>query len=195
MGLGFIDIREPEDLDVGTKKLSVSFDAMNEVMAKGLMMPALPDYKGDMPPDLTALDDNQLGGLLGKIAEYCGYVEAELAKAEVRSMDAQGVLEFTQANIRLKIKSYKDSDVKLTTKDKDDLVCTDPRVVEAKSRAQYAEAIHILTKTILKRAERNWDTVSRRITQRGQDVERMKRETNIGNIQMPSASSRSFTRR
>jgi hypothetical protein len=67
---------------------------------------------------------------------------------------------------------------------------TDPRVVDAQSKALYYEAIYRLTKAAMKNAQRNWDTISRRITQRGQAIERMKREQNVGSIPVQARAFR-----
>lgn len=188
--LGRLDISEPEDLTIGSRRLSISGDATKAVLDKGLQFPALTGtFRGDLPVDITQLDDDALGDLLGKIADYCSYVDVELAKADNARKESEAQWEFVQARVRLGLRTVKsfanDPGQKLTVKDKDDMVCTDPRVVEAKSRHLYTEAVYVLTKTILRKAERNWETVSRRITQRGQDVERMKRETNVANIPQP----------
>lgn len=185
--LGRVDLRQPEDLEVGIKRLHVYDDVLSAISGKGLVMPSLPGngFNGELPGELTLLNDNQLGDLLSKLATYCGYVDTELAKASVERDIAKYALEFVRAKIRLSIKSSVETQGKLTTKDKDDLVETDPRVVEATSRAIYTDAVYSITKTILNMAERSWDTVSRRITQRGQDIERSKREVNVSNIQRP----------
>jgi hypothetical protein len=72
------------------------------------------------------------------------------------------------------------------------MVITDPRFNEAKSRVLYTEAVYKLTKTIRDKAQRNWETISRRITQRGQEIDRMKRESNVAGV--PIMAGRAFRR-
>lgn len=186
-------VTSPTDIDSDSRKLDVYYDAMNSVASKGLGFPTLPThYKGEMPQDITQLDDSALGSLLGRLSEYCGYVEAELAKAEVMRISALAVYDNIRAKVRQLYKNY-NSDTKLNAKDKDDLVEADPRVVEAKSKQLYTEAVHVLTKVILNKSQRDWDTVSRRITQRGQDMVRNQRGLNI-NSTAPNFGPQRFGR-
>jgi hypothetical protein len=188
--LGKIDLQPPEDIDTGTRQLDVQQDALRSVYASGLVLPQVPQgYSGEMPGTLTDLDDARLGDLLNKLSGWCSFVDAELAKADSARNEAKARLEFVRARVRIMVKHYEEK--KLTNPDKDDLVSTDPRVVTSTGRHLYCEAVYSLTRAIRERAQRNWDTVSRRITQRGQEIERMRRDTNINNVPM---SSRSFRR-
>jgi hypothetical protein len=193
--LGRLELKPPEDLEVGIKRLSTYEDALAAVVAKGIMQPqvAPASFQGEIHGDITLLDDKALGTLLGQLSEYLGYVEVELAKAEAKSREAEAILEFTCATVRSCLQPKTSTPGgKLHSKDKDDLVTTHPDVVEAKSRDLYAETIFRLTKTVFNKATKNWETVSRRITQRGQDLERAKRGENIGAI--PSIPGHSFRR-
>lgn len=190
--LGRLNERPSEELEVGKTKLWVYDDAVQEIQRKGIVLPssAVAGFHGEMPQDITSLDDNDLGDLLSKTSEYCGYVEAELAKAKTALNSATARLEFVKAKVRLQVKA--NATGRLTNSDKNDLVTTDVDVVHAASVALYHEAIYDLTKTTCNRAQRNWETISRRITQRGQEVERMRRETNVAGV--PAHASRTFRR-
>ena len=183
--LGSIELRPPEELAFGAKRLDVYQDALTQVQSRGIIAPTLPSsgYKGEMPQDLTGLDDDDLGDLLNNLSQYTGYVESELAQAQAKLDSAKAQFEFTYARVRIGVKLSVEG--RLTDRDKTDLVITDPRVVEAQAKVLFTESIYRLTRTIRDQAQRNWETVSRRITQRGQEVERMKREHNVAGIQAP----------
>jgi hypothetical protein len=184
--LGAIELRAPEELDVGAKRLDVYQDALMQVQSKGIMAPSLPasGYRGEMPQDLTGLDDDDLGDLLNNLSQFTGFVESELAQAQAKLDAAKSQFEFTYARVRIGVKALAEG--RITDRDKTDLVITDPRVVEAQAKVLYSESIYRLTRTIREQAQRNWETVSRRITQRGQEVERMKRDHNVAGIQAPT---------
>jgi hypothetical protein len=189
--LGRVDFQPPEDINLGTKQLEVLQDALRTVTGSGLVFPDAPQgYTGDMPRDLTTLDDGKLGDLLNSLSAWCSFADSELAKADAARSEAKARLEFVRSRIRLMIKMDPEQK-KLTNPDKDDIVTTDPRVVAATGRSLYCEAVYTLTRAIRERAQRNWETVSRRITQRGQEVDRMRREGNVGNT---PTSSRAFRR-
>jgi hypothetical protein len=189
--LGRIDLQPPEDIEIGTRQLDVQQDALRALFASGLGAPTSPEnYKGEIPANLTQLDDLHLGDLLSKLSAWCGFVDFEYAKALSARNEARARSEFIQARIRLMIKADPEQK-KLTGPDKDNIVTTDPRTITAEQKVLYCEAIYEYTKVLREMAQRNWDTVSRRITQRGQEIDRMRRETNIGNAPM---SGRAFRR-
>lgn len=190
--LGPIGFGPPEDVDEGARALDVYQDAMAHVQSRGINSPVLPasGYRGEMPQDLTSLDDDELGDLLNNLSQFTGYVESELAQAQAKLDSAKAQYEYIYAGTRLKVKAG--SEGRLTDRDKTDLVVTHPSVRDAQAKVLYAESIYRLTRTIREQAQRNWETASRRITQRGQEVERMKREHSVAGIQMPQG--RSFRR-
>ncbi len=182
--LGRIELQEPEDLNKGSDLFQVQRDVMQTVLEMGLRLPELPSngYRGQMPPTVTALDDDQLGDLLSNLSEYGGFIEAEVAKAQGAKKDAETTLNFLKARVRIGLKAMASELGRLTKTDKDDIVTTDPRIVEAEAESLYRESVYLLTRALLKKVDQDWDTVSRRITQRGQDVERMKRSSNIAGV-------------
>jgi hypothetical protein len=144
-----------------------------------------------MPPDITALDDGMLGQLLNDTSQWCSYLDFQLAQADASRKDAEATLDFVKARIRIAIKTNEEGK-KFTVSDKNDIMTTDPRVIQAFSRSLYCDAVYQLTKAIRDKAQRNWETISRRITQRGQEVERMRRESNVAGV--PAAAGRTFRR-
>lgn len=191
--LGRIDLVSPADLDKGSQELQVQDDVVRTVLEMGIPLPTLSadGFRGEMPADITTLDDDQLGSLLSKLSNYIGYVDAEVSKAQGARNAAEARLDFIKARVRIGLRAMQQELGRLTKTDKDDIVATDPRVVEAQADALYHESVYILSRTILHRAERDWDTVSRRITQRGQEIERMKREGNVAGV---PAVARTFRR-
>lgn len=183
MALGRIDSIVSAPIDESIAKLDVFGPALDAVTSRGIVLPsARSGFGGEMPPDITLLDDNQLGNLLNQLSEYAGYVESELAKSEIANNVAREQLEQLRALLRMSLKHYEG---KLTVQDKSDTVESDARVIDLKQKYIYTDAVYKLTKTVLNRIQRNWDTVSRRITQRGQEVDRISRVNVTSNIQNP----------
>lgn len=182
--LGKLVLQPPVDINEGTRRFNVLQDAQATVARMGYPTPGLPTsgYKGEMPSDITSQDDDDLGGLLQELGEYIGSLESALAQAEVDRNAAEAHVIYIKARVRLGFKAASDIYGKLTDKDKNDLVETEPRVIDAISRALYCEAVYKITKALLSKSDRDWNSVSRRITQRGQDVQRMVRGSNVAGV-------------
>lgn len=158
-----------------------------------LQIPQLAKPGGNMPalPDnLTSLDDNQLGYHLALFAQWVGYIDYHLANVDGQRQQAEEYLAYIKARIRIAIKA-KGGEKKLTTRDKDDVMETHPEVIEAVQKQIFWESTYRLTKAIRDSIHLGWETISRRITQRGQEIERMRRETNVAGV---PAMERSFRR-
>jgi hypothetical protein len=181
--LGRLNLMSPETMENISARLNVYPDVLRAIQGMGIALPETPSngYKGEMPPDITALDDEKLGILLSNLSTWCGYVEGKLAEAKVLMDSASLELEKTQAQIRVNLKSDQNGK-KLTNPERDDITNSNPKIVELASKALFTEAVYNMTKVVLNNAQRNWDTASRRITQRGQQIERMKREDNVAGI-------------
>ncbi len=145
-----------------------------------------------LPQDLTSLDDNQLGYQLSMFAQWVGYIDWHLANVDGERQQADAYLTFIQARVRIAIKA-KGGEKKMTTKDKDDVTETNPEVVSAMQKQMFWESTYRLTKAVRDSVQLGWETISRRITQRGQEIERMRRETNIQNV--PVMQQRPFMKR
>ena len=158
---------------------------MASIKILGLELPSLPQngFKGEMPDDITFLDDNALGKLLSDMSSFLGYVQTQLSIAELDMKTDNDVFEHTSAQLRIQLKNdHETYSGKLTTKDKDDLLEINQLYQGAKNRMRFSEAKYILMKTMYETKERDWNTVSRRITQMGQQVDRAKRDVNVSNI-------------
>lgn len=134
-----------------------------------------------LPHDLTSLNDNALGDLLNIYGQWTGYIDYQLARADGERQSAEAYLSFIQARVRIEIKS-RAGDKKPTTQDKNDIMETHPQVIDAREKYMFWESTYRLTKSIRDSVQLAWETVSRRITQRGQEVDRMRRETNVAGV-------------
>lgn len=191
--LGRLDLLPPEDLDNIQESLSSAVqDAMSEIQRKGIQPAGPPKgYQGEMPDNLSSLDDERVGNLLNNLSRWCGYLDTELTKAASLKKQSEVHLSKVMARVRLTIKVDEDNK-KLTGPDKDDRVECDPRVVEASRREVYHFTLYTVMKGVRDEAQKNWETVSRRITQRGQEVGRMRREISVAGTPV---QSRTFVRR
>jgi hypothetical protein len=189
--LGKINLSNVIDPQESLAKLDIYKDALAHVQSKGLAMPSLSHsgYKGEMPQDITSLDDDELGDLLNNISQYCGYADVAVSEAQSKSDIAKAQYETLYSNIRLRVKASAEG--KMTDKDRSDMVNCTPTVVTAQAKMLYEEACYRLIRNIRDNAQRNWETISRRITQRGQEIDRMKRENSVAGI---PASGRTFRR-
>jgi len=181
-----VDLMATADLSAA-QNYNVYDRVIDELEARKLFLPNNPSngFKGETPKQLTTLSDEELGDLLNNISQWCGFAESELEKAAIIRESSKKQLDFIKARIRIAIKAQH-SGKRLTEKDKDDIVETHHKVVEAYQNALSSESYYRLVRVLRDQAQRNWDTVSRRITQRGQQVERMKREQNIGSVPIQS---------
>lgn len=179
--LGKVELLPPIDLYEGQAHLQVSQRAREVVAQLGVAYPQPPKsgFQGDLPEDITSLDDEQLGDLLNNLSQLLSYLDFKLADAENQRNEAEAILKYVQARIRMAMKA---EGKKTTVGDKNDATNTDPRVVTAWGTSLCANHIYELTKALRNRAQSGWETVSRRITQRGQEVDRMRRESNIAGV-------------
>lgn len=157
--------------------------AMATLNTKGFTIPAPPTcqtqggmmpYRGELPPDLTTLNDTQLGTYMGLLAEWSTYVRAQMAEAQANFDEAISEQALVEAKLRIKYKLDEDGK-KRSNPERDDMVGADRRYVEIKSKVLYWDTIRSYIKAISFGAENKFAAISRRITQRGQDLERERR--------------------
>lgn len=186
-----------EDLVAGATKLDQFQAAVQQAQQEGLIEAPKPTiYNGDLPDNLTDLDDDDLGDLLNKQSQWCGWVELVLARTTAAKNTAIVREEFIRAKIRSTLKAEARAEgKKLTVQDLNDSLEITQSVVEATAQRVRCENLFLLVKAHNARAQLGWDTISRRITQRGQEVERMKRESNVAGMnQTPTFQQRAFNR-
>jgi hypothetical protein len=187
--LGRLSLTPPEDLGTIIKKLSVYEEAINSISAQGLTFAQLPQsgYRGEM----SSLDDEQLGDLLNNSSSYCAYMDSEFAKAVSQHRVAEEILRSCRANVRIALKSDEEGR-KFTVQDKDDRVENDSTVADARRHELFYFVRREVLNKMRETAQKNWDTVSRHVTIRGQEVERMRRGENVAGT--PLRSTRAFRR-
>jgi len=174
------------DLASGTSAFQGVHDNVFQLITeRGLPSATRPtDYSGEDPRDTNLLTDDQLGDLLECINRWLGWLEYELVIAENNLRTAEANYEFVQARLRVSLRnSAATAKKKLTIPAAQDYVVTDVRLLAAQQDVLVKKGIHNYVAAARNRAKRNWETVSRRITQRGQDVDRQKR---TGSARAPS---------
>ena len=171
---------------------SVLPQALDAFAQRGLNPPQLiTGFSGDLPAHITDLTDQQLGEYLSQFSSYCAYLDMEYAKASILKASALGILKQAQALVRISIKSAAAEErIKLTVDERNDMMEADPRIQQAEFNFQYADAFCDLVRATQEKGQRNWETVSRHITLRGQGVERGRREISAGGI--PAGFGRTF---
>lgn len=185
-----IDLNETTTMEVADRRLHCTPGVLNYVHNQmGIPAPGRPGQTVvPLPEDLTSLTDEQLGNYLNIYGQWIGYIDYQLSYSATERQDAESYLTYIQARVRLEIKSRQGTD-KRTVQDKNDIMETNPKVLEAKERYMFWESTYQLTKALRDGVQSAWDTVSRRITQRGQEVDRMRREINVAGI---PAAARNF---
>lgn len=144
-------------------------------------------YRGELPPDLTVITDQQLGWYLTMLSNWLAYVQVKLAEADLNRTTAKDKIEFLEAKLKAKmIENKGEGKKKLSNPEVDAVVKCDQRYVTLKTNLNYFEAIYKMVRAVAHSAENAWDTVSRRITQRQQEIERDRRSGSVGNSALPS---------
>lgn len=187
------------DLDQGVAAYNNSMKRAEETfLQKGFCEPQIPSYtvqngqqvlyRGELPKDLTVLSDDHLGFYMGLLTEWNAYVQFQLEKASNDVDVAKAALELTQAKLRISSK-YDEDDKKRTNPEREDCMTVDQRFCAAKSLYLYHMNYHGLLKAVAFSATQSFNAVSRRITQRGQEIERAKRDGNINQSNISSNGS------
>lgn len=183
-------------LEEGIQKYQESAsNAYDLLYQRGFPMPEPPHYhskegvrpyRGELPPDLTALSDDQLGTYMGLLTEWNNYVQTQLAEADTKLAEVKAIMELTEA--KLKILYARDVDgKKRSNPERDDLMTADRRYVDARSQVLHWETVFKYIKAISNSAENSFSAISRRITQRGQEIDRAKRDGHVnGNSNLPA---------
>lgn len=190
MSIGSLNLIAPAALEAGVGQLTVASVALNDVAGRGFIFPGIPNqaYHGVLPTNVVHLGDEQLGDVLNQIASWLTYAQTQLAIARAARNESEAKMEFIKSRIRLAIKAS--AEKKTSNPEMDDVVRTDSRFLDAQRNFIYCEAVYDYTKQLVDAAQRDWETVSRRITQRGQEVERMIRGGTVGNIPVMSSTFR-----
>ncbi len=181
------DLPLNEGLSLYDQKLQ---HALSSLQQNGFYMPYPPTYqsngvatyyRGELPPDISELNDQQLGWYLSMLSSWSGYCQSKLAEADLNRANTEEKLKFLQAKLQVALIGMKNGTKTLTVGQVNAIVNSDRRFVEIQTAYQEFYAQYKMIKAAADTAESNWWTVSRRITQRGQELERDRR-TPSGNV-------------
>lgn len=128
-------------------------------------------YTGQIPPNLPELTDTELGSYMGLLSEWNGYVQQKLAETSAQLTKAKAVLEHVEAHLRIAYQ-IDGNEKKRSNPERDDYMTIDSRFVDAKSSVIYWDTLYTATRAVANSAEQAFAAVSRRITQRGQEIDR-----------------------
>ncbi len=128
-------------------------------------------YQGHVPPNLPDLDDSQLGHQMGLLSEWNNYVQQKLAEASMQLAKSKSILEHVEAQLRIAYQTD-ENDKKRSNPERDDYMTCDSRFVQAKSEWLYWDSLYTAIRAVANSAEQAFAAVSRRITQRGQAIDR-----------------------
>jgi hypothetical protein len=127
---------------------------------------------------------------MGLLSEWNNYVQAQLAEASGCLSHAKAELELTEAKLRITYQRDPTEQKKRSNPERDDYVGTDPRYIQAKGEVLYWEKIYVFVRAIANAAEQSFAAVSRRITQRGQEIDRTNRTQGVtGGTNIPTGGS------
>lgn len=138
-------------------------------------------YQGTIPTNLPELSDDQLGYYMGLLTEWNAYVQYQLAESDVHKEKAKAILEHVEAKLRI-ANGRDEEDKKRSNPERDDFMKVDRRYLDANSNLIYWETMFAHIKAIANSAEQAFSAVSRRITQRGQEIDRGNRGNTVANI-------------
>lgn len=190
-----------EGIQIYESKAQMALDALR---AKGFGTPKPPTvqtnmglmpYQGHIPPNLPDLNDNELGHYMGLLSEWNNYVQSQLAEASVQLAKARSILEHVEAKLRIAYGTDAETDKKRTVQERDDFKTSDRRYIQANSDVIYWDTLYTSIRAVANAAEQGFAAVSRRITQRGQEIDRSGRNNGINQGNIPSHGGPMFGQR
>lgn len=164
----------------GLAAYSIQQQVMDQYQKGGFSIPHAPQqvlngqvqpYRGEIPENISDLTDEQLAQYMNMLSLWLEYVGTQQTLADMAHKEAEAQLDFAEATIRLTYKTD-EAGKKRTVQERDDMVHTDVRYIERKSTALYMESYMALVANRYRAASQHYKVVSRRITQRGQEIER-----------------------
>jgi hypothetical protein len=188
---GVADLPLDEGLALFDQKLNM---ALAKLQQEGFYMPNAPYYnhggvstyyRGELPTDLTEQSDQQLGWYLSMLSTWNAYVQTKLAEADLNRTITEEKLKFLTAKLNVALIGHKTGNKALTGPQVKAIVESDRRYVEINITFISHSAVYKMVKAAAEAAETNWWTVSRRITQRGQELERDRRTPGAGGNTTP----------
>jgi hypothetical protein len=167
--------------------------ALDRFKAEGFTEPSAPSmmtnaglqlFQGQIPSDLTQLNDNQLGTLLGLLTEWSNFLSYREAAAQMELKLALETFDLVEA--KLNALYMRDEENKRRTEaERKFAVRCDKRYVFAREQVHEKETYNTILEKIVGAATKSYAAVSRRITQRGQDIDRANRTMTVQNMPVP----------
>lgn len=185
---------QPEETSTGMMKYDQAVvTAYSGVAQMGFAPPPPPNqaYRGYLPNNVSKLDDASLGDLLNQIATWLSWAECEVTRVSIIKNAQEKKLEFLKSKVRASLRA---GDEKLSNPDKDDRVNIDPMVVQEEVNLLVSTAVWEMTRAMARGGQKDWETVSRVITQRGQELDRMARGHTLGQQAAPVGPGSTFRR-
>lgn len=177
-------------LEEGLDILDIETEVLQEYEKRGFALPSCPQqmdaqgaivlYRGYIPDDLSMVGDDDLAKYMTLLSHWLEYVGTTQTLADMAHKKAEAQLNFTLSTIRLTYKTDQEGK-KRTMQERDDLVQVDRRYIAAKKSALFTEEYNCLVQSVYDAARQKYKVVSRRITQRGQELERGFRNTSGAN--------------
>jgi hypothetical protein len=168
--------------------------ALNKFQQQGFVEPRPPmvmaangvpiAFDGSLPPDLTTLNDNQLGSLLTLFTEYTNYVSSMAIRSEMELKALQETYDIVEAKLNA-LYLLDENSKRRTEAERKFAVRCDRRYVQIRSDLLQKETYVKILNGVVEASSKGYSAVSRRITQRGQEAERGNRGVNVGNLPAP----------
>lgn len=168
------------DFDGGLAAYSIHTQVMDQYQRGGFSIPHAPQqlldgqvhpYRGEIPENVSDLSDDQLAQYMNMLSLWLEYVGTQQTLADMSHKEAEAQLDFAESTIRLTYKTDTEGK-KRTAQERDDMVKTDIRYIKCRSTALYMETYLALVSNRYRAASQHYKVISRRITQRGQEIER-----------------------
>lgn len=193
--IGSLDLTPTATFEESIRQLEAQFEAARQQVWQTFGSEQLAPPPGGFPLYIPVtfenVSDRDLGELLNKISNGLAFAEARLSDASVGKNYADVIREKTRAYVRVMVrKAAIDRKEKLHAQDKDDEVVIHELMHRADARCIYWETYYGSVKWIRDALQKNWETVSRQITLRGQETNRFNREATVSNI--PLGRSQAF---
>lgn len=175
-------ITNKADFDGGIAAYGIQKQVMEQYERGGFPIPNAPQqmlpgqsrstpYRGEIPENLAELSDDQLTQYMNMLSLWLEFVGHQQTLADMSHKEAMAQLNFAEATIRLTYKMDEEGK-KRTAQERDDMVQTDIRYINCRSTELYFDSYLALVANRYRAASQHYKVVSRRITQRGQEIER-----------------------
>lgn len=172
-------------LDEGLRAYDISLkQALENIRSSNFYLPEPPmindggiitPYRGEIPSDITSESDQRLAWYLSMLSTWNNYCQTKTAEADINKSNLKEKLLFLDAKLSSALYGEKQGKKLLTNPQIAAVVRCDKRYIEINQLLMYWSALYRMARAMSESSAGNWNTISRRITQRGQDLDRDKR--------------------